>query len=159
MNELSAAMGLTQLDTFAGTLAWNFKNYEAYRRRFKTLPGLKLLSYPKGERMNYHYIVIEINERKTGLSRDALVQVLMAENVVARRYFTPGVHRMEPYRSQARHAGISLPITERLADILFCLPTGMAISEEEIDVVGDILQAALSEPARVRTVLAKRGAR
>ena len=33
------------------------------------------------------------------LSRDELQRVLWAENVLARRYFFPGCHRMEPYRS------------------------------------------------------------
>ena len=53
----------------------------------------------RAERTNYQYIVLEVDELETGLTRDELVQVLIAENVLARRYFYPGCHRMEPYRS------------------------------------------------------------
>ena len=45
-----------------------------------------------------------------GISRDELVQILQAENVLARRYFYPGCHRMEPYRSYYPHARLLLPI-------------------------------------------------
>ncbi len=41
-----------------------------------------------------------------------LVRVLHAENVLARRYFYPGCHEMEPYRSYFPHAGLVLPETE-----------------------------------------------
>lgn len=78
------------------------------------------------------YIVIEVEERVTEIGRDSIVQALHAENILARRYFYPGCHRMEPYRSFSPHAGLLLPETERLARRIVVLPTGTAIGEEEI---------------------------
>ena len=59
--------------------------------------------------------------------------MLHAENVMARRYFHPGVHRMEPYRSLFPDAHRTLPRTEgkRAARVLV-LPTGPSLSEADI---------------------------
>ena len=63
------------------------------------------------------------------LTRDELVAVLHAENVMARRYFHPGVHRMEPYRSLFPDAHRTLPRTEEACREVLVLPTGPSLSE------------------------------
>ena len=55
------------------------------------------------------------------------MRVLWDENVLARRYFYPGCHRMEPYRSTWPDEGRWLPETERLAARVLQLPTGTAV--------------------------------
>jgi hypothetical protein len=52
---------------------------------------------------------LEINETVTGTSRDLLLQAPATENIIARRHFYPGCHRMEPYRSCYPDAGLMLP--------------------------------------------------
>ena len=66
--------------------------------------GIRLLSFDSSERCNFQYAVLEVDEAEAGLSRDELLKVLHAERVLARRYFWPGCHRMEPYRSHFPHA-------------------------------------------------------
>ncbi len=80
-----------------------------------------------------------------GLSRDALVDVLRAENVLARRYFFPGCHRFEPYRSRGRLTGRPLPGTDHVASRVVCLPTGPTVSEADIDTIAEIIRAACAE--------------
>ena len=98
MSELSAAVGLTSLDHKGTIIAANRANYEAYRRGFSNLAGIKLFPFDPQETSNFQYLVIEVDSRAAGLSRDELATVLAAENVLARRYFFPGCHRMEAYR-------------------------------------------------------------
>ncbi len=93
----------------------------------------------KEERCNFQYMAVEVDERVTGIHRDQLIAVLHAENVLARRYFWPGCHRMEPYRTLFPHASLSLPQTERVADRIMVLPTGSTISGQDIEIVCDIL--------------------
>jgi dTDP-4-amino-4,6-dideoxygalactose transaminase/glycosyltransferase involved in cell wall biosynthesis len=115
MSELAAAMGLTSLDAMDDFVTVNRRNHEAYARQLDGLPGLSLVRYDAADRPNYQYVVLEVDEAAAGLSRDELLQVLHAERVLARRYFYPGVHRMEPYRTLQPDAGRALPATERLA--------------------------------------------
>lgn len=132
MNEVSAAMGLTSLESLEQFIAVNRRNYYAYRENVSGVKGIRLLTYNETEKCNYQYIILEIDENQVGISRDELQQVLVAENILARRYFYPGCHRMEPYRSYFPHAGLLLPETDRLARRVLSLPTGTGVRPEAI---------------------------
>lgn len=144
MNEMSAAMGLTSLESLNEFIATNHNNYQSYRNELNGIQGIQLLTYDESEKCNYQYIVLEIDEEKTKISRDNLLKVLWAENVLARRYFYPGCHRMEPYFSQTPNAGLSLPATEYVANRVLVLPTGTTVGEIEIRKICDILYLAIN---------------
>lgn len=148
MSEVSAAMGLTGLESLDDFIVVNRRNYDRYVCALAGIPGLRMLRYDGQERQNYQYIVLELDST-AGISRDDLVSVLHAENVRARRYFFPGVHRMEPYRSYFPHAGLLLPVTERLAQQVLVLPTGTAVSLDEIDRIAQLVTFAVANGAAI----------
>jgi dTDP-4-amino-4,6-dideoxygalactose transaminase len=150
MTEVCAAMGLTNLEGIEDLVAYNRRNYEAYRTELIKIPGLTLLPYDPTEIGNYQYLVVELDEAKAGLSRDVLVKVLHAENVLARKYFWPGCHRMEPYRSLYPHAGMLLPETEQIAGRVIVLPTGTGVSAADIAAVCGILKTVVTHSCAVR---------
>ena len=150
MCEVSAAMGLTGLESFDSFVSTNLRNYNAYKDRLKHIPGLELIDYDPREKCNYQYIVTEIDEAKAGISRDEIVDLLWAENVLARRYFHPGLHRMEVFRPFCPHAGLLLPETERLTQRVMVLPTGTAVSVEEIDKVCSLIEFATRNAESIR---------
>ncbi|MDQ3803237.1 MAG: aminotransferase class I/II-fold pyridoxal phosphate-dependent enzyme [Acidobacteriota bacterium] len=158
MNEMSAAMGLTNMESMDDFIAVNRRNYEQYRRELEGLPGIRCLAYDEAERCNYQYVILEVDEAGAGLSRDELQQVLWAENVLARRYFYPGCHRVEPYRSYFPHAGLLLPETEKLTRRVLALPTGTAVGPAEVGAVCRIITFALAHGGRVREGLRRRAA-
>jgi dTDP-4-amino-4,6-dideoxygalactose transaminase len=122
----------------------NHRNYQAYCRGLKGIPGVQMLQYDPGERRNYQYIVLEIDEFAAVLSRDQLQDILWAENVLARRYFYPGCHRMQPYASTMPDITSRLPVTDRLARRVLVLPTGTAVGVEDIEIICGILRFAIS---------------
>ncbi len=85
MSEASAAMGLTSLESLDGFLAANQRNFEQYRDRLGSRPGLALAQPASGNRWNHHYVVVEIDRDATGLARDELHRLLWAEGVLARQ--------------------------------------------------------------------------
>ena len=143
MSEISAAMGLTGLESLDEFIAVNRRNYAAYRAGLQDIPGVHLVAYNEAERCNYQYVIVEIDEAVAGISRDVLVRVLQAENVLARRYFYPGCHRMEPYRSYFPHAGLLLPETERLVKRVMSLPTGTAVGPDDIATICNMIRLVL----------------
>ncbi len=155
LTEVCAAMGLTSLESFAEFVETNRCNHLTYGRELAAVPGITLMAYNEKERANYQYIVCEVDEELAGLSRDELVDVLKAENILARRYFSPGCHRMEPYRSYFPHAALMLPETEKLCRRVMVLPTGTAISEEMISSICRIIKIALSRASEVKQRLAR----
>ncbi len=154
MNEVSAAMGLTGLESLPEFIAVNCANYQRYKAGLAGRAGVRVLSFDENERCNYQYIVLEIDESITGISRDDLMEVLRAENVLARRYFHPGVHRLEPYRSRCPDAGSRLPVTERLANQVLALPTGTAVGVDEVSSICEIIRMVIAQSGEIRQHLA-----
>jgi len=153
MTEVCAAMGLTSLESMDEFVEINRRNYHAYRRELDGIPGLMLMAYDESERTNYQYIVVEVDEHEAGLGRDELVQVLTAENVLARRYFFPGCHRMEPYRSYFPHASLTLPETEKLSRRVMVLPNGASVDEQAIEKICRVVGTAVASADAVRARL------
>jgi dTDP-4-amino-4,6-dideoxygalactose transaminase len=154
MPEICAAMGLGSLDAMENIIATNKANYHLYRSLLEKVPGFELLPYDETERANFQYVVVTVDPERTGLTRDELVKVLESENVFARRYFAPGVHRMEPYRSRPVDPSSRLPVTERLCQRVMVLPNGTAVSKDEVTGVVRVLEAAVRAPEAVRKALA-----
>jgi dTDP-4-amino-4,6-dideoxygalactose transaminase len=106
MSEVCAAMGLTSLESIEEFIEINYQNYQCYKQELKDVKGIKFFTYNQQEQCNYQYIVLEINEKITKISRDKLVDILTAENIIARRYFYPSCHRMQPYKSYFPNEGL-----------------------------------------------------
>lgn len=156
MNEVSAAMGLTSLRALPGFVEVNRRNHHAYRERLARIPGLRLFAYDEAERCNWQYVVVEYTPAPGGPSRDQIVEALWAENVMARKYFWPGCHRMEPYRTLYPRAAARLPHTDAVAAKLLILPTGTGVSVAEIDRLCGLLALMVEQGPALRERLAAR---
>jgi dTDP-4-amino-4,6-dideoxygalactose transaminase len=149
MSELSAAVGLTNLESLEAFVAIQRANYERYGLELAGLTGIVRVGYDETERCNYQYIVTEVDAQATGIARDRIVEILWAEGILARRYFAPGCHRMEPYRSLFPHAGLLLPNTEALVQRVLVLPTGSTVGQDEIAAIGAILRLVVTQGSEI----------
>jgi dTDP-4-amino-4,6-dideoxygalactose transaminase len=84
--------------------------------------------------------VIEVDPKVCPRNRDEIVEALHAQNIIARKYFWPGCHRMEPYRSLQPNAGLLLTETERVSAKVIVLPTGQAVDVETVQRVCGIIK-------------------
>jgi dTDP-4-amino-4,6-dideoxygalactose transaminase len=150
MTEISAAMGLASLSCIDDFVATNKRNYDLYRTELNGVSGIRVVEYDERERNNFQYIVLQMIDQPDGLTRDELRLALWQENVIARRYFYPGCHRMAPYRDQGPY---DLPITEKLAGELLLMPNGTAVSEHEIRKICDLIRVMMSHPQEIRAKL------
>ena len=146
MIEACAAMGLANLDGFDGIVAANRRNHAAYKQALAGLPGIAVLDYDPAERNSHHYVVVEVGEDCVS-TRDQVLAALHAENILARKYFWPGSHMMQPYRDLFPHAGLMLSNTERVAERVVVLPTGTAVSPQAIESTCATIRMLASAPA------------
>ncbi len=144
MNEISAAMGLTNLESMEDIIAINRRNYEAYKTGLADVLGISVIHYDPAERNNYQYVVIEVDPEVCARNRDEIVEALHEEKIIARKYFWPGCHKMEPYHSLQPNAGLLLPETERIAARVIVLPTGQTVEEETVQRVCRIIKDAVA---------------
>jgi dTDP-4-amino-4,6-dideoxygalactose transaminase len=139
ISEAQAAMvllGLRHLDRF---IEENRQRYELYRQGLQDIYGLQFIDYAAGEQSNYQFAVVRIEPEKLGMSRDELLDWLQDRHVLARRYFHPGVHRTSPFSSEIR---AELTVTDELCQVLLQLPTGQAISHDDVRNICTLIQSA-----------------
>lgn len=152
MPEICAAMGLVNLESVEDVISANRGNYFEYMAELDSIPGLSLFRLRDGA-SNFQYVVLEVGP-EFPVSRDELLETLIAENILARRYFWPGCHRMKPYRDIFPHAGLLLPNTIEVADRVIVLPTGTTLPEGATRVVGDICRLLAREATITRAAAA-----
>ncbi len=142
MTEVCAAMGLANLEASAidRVIAANKRNYEAYRLAFAGMRGFSILDYNAAELNNYQYVILEVGP-EAGVTRDDIVAALHAENILARKYFWPGCHRMSPYRELFPYSSLLLPNTEAVAGHVVVLPTGSTLPESAPQTVAAVCRA------------------
>lgn len=146
MTEICAAMGLVNLSEIDCIVEANRVNYHEYCSAISKIDGLQILDTGWSGQRNYQYVVMEVSN-EFPVSRDYIVEVLHAENILVRKYFWPGCHRMKPYRDFYPQAGLSLPITEAVSDRVVVLPTGATLPHNAVDVIANALRVlAVSGP-------------
>lgn len=156
MSEVSAAMGLTNLESIDDFIAINRRNHKKYAEELAGLKGVTVLSKRDQEKCNYQYFVLEIDADQTVVTRDELLKILYHENILARRYFYPGCHRMAPYNS--RPSSTSLPETERISERVLSLPTGTSISPADISTICGVIRTVVNNGREVSEKLRSQAA-
>ena len=155
MDEFSAAMGLTNLESIEEIVEVNRRNYETYKKELAGVPGIRLMDYRPNGKFNYQYVIAEV-DKSCGISRDSLIKVLWAENFLVRKYFWPGCHKMEPYKSLYPNAYLTLPVTEEVGAKILVLPTGQTVDEGVIRKAVEIIKAAVENGPEIEREIKKR---
>lgn len=153
MSEVAAAMAICGLENLDSLVSTNKENFEAYGSAFDGLDGIAIQSPTDPEGSNFQYMVVCVDESRAGLSRDTLMNALWKEGVLARRYFFPGCHRAEPYRWECRDAVDRLAVTDRLCQEVLVLPTGTAVGEREVEVIGSLVRTCLDASRRINELM------
>jgi len=148
LSESAAAFGLASLPAFEGRRELCRRIYQAYRERLAAIPGLELVSVGARGRSNHHYVPVLVDAGAFGLTRDELCELLWSENVLARRYFHPGVHRMAAYAAAGRPP--SLPVTESVSERILCLPSGFPEPEATVERLAGLLAEARGAAPEIR---------
>jgi dTDP-4-amino-4,6-dideoxygalactose transaminase len=153
MNEVSAAMGLTTLESKDEIIRINNSNYNQYQATLKDIAGINLLAISDGELRNYQYVVIEVDEWLAHIQRDTIMHILHAEGILARRYFYPGCHRMAPYHSKEHLHPLFLPNTEDLCNRVLLLPSGQGVTPEDINEICALIRLVVQNSDAINVKL------
>lgn len=139
MVEVCAAMGLTNLEYIDTVIEANRCNHEVYLDALADVGGVRVHQFNGQRRSNYQYVVLEVMEGGVH-RRDAILAALHAENVLARKYFWPGCHRMRPYRDLFPNAGVLLPHTQVVSDRVIVLPSGTTLPRSAPELVAGVIR-------------------
>lgn len=136
LNEVHAAMALANLDKLERVVAKNKQNYRAYQKAAKSVDRVRLLSFEEKHKTSYKNIVIELLDGWP-ITRDQIVEILNAENVLARAYYNPPLHQKSmdyPY------VPATLEMTDSLASRYILMPSGEFVDTDDIAEIALLFQ-------------------
>lgn len=141
MDEVRAAYGLLNLRYVDAAIATRKRVAEKYVDALKDVKGIELFPYEINPtfKWNYAYFPILVTDEYR-MTRDALYEFMKTQNVLGRRYFYPLITDFEPYKNCPNATAANLPIANRLASQVICLPIHHALTDEDIQRVVDIMR-------------------
>lgn len=140
LNELHAAMGLASLVGFEQQRELNKKIHLAYQKNLADIPGIHVVPYALDEKRNWKSVLVRQDSRWP-LNRTATLNILNAENIHARPYYSPAQHTT--FLRQAGKGEIPLPVTVENMGNHFILPFGSTVSEQDTAAIGEFFHAIL----------------
>jgi perosamine synthetase len=139
MDELSAAIGVAQLERLAELRAGRARAAAAYRAAFAGQPYIRLPEAERDEEVDWFVYVVRLMD---GVDREAVIAELAKDGIPARPYFQP-LHLQPLYRTALGHVEGDFPVTERVAASTLALPWSSRLLDDEIDRVAERLIVAL----------------
>ena len=139
MNELQAAYGLLQLKTFNEQIKKRKEIANTYRDLLKNVEGISFLDDIKNIKHNCANFPIFVDEKKYGLKRDELYKKLKQNNIYGRRYFYPLISQFSPYKGLDSAKPENLPVAERIAEQVICLPIYPELDLENVKIISSII--------------------
>jgi perosamine synthetase len=139
LDELSAALGIVQLQRLEEILAKRSRVAAAYNERLQEIPEIKLPSISPHVEMSWFVYVIRF---APAIDRDKAAAFLQEKGVSCRAYFSP-IHLQPFYRQEFGYKEGDFPLTEAVSASTLALPFYNELLPEEIDYIGTCLEEAV----------------
>lgn len=153
MSEAQAAIGLLNLADFEKNRQHNEDIYRCYASGLSGITGIRLVKPAGVSRSNYQYIVVLVEDERFGMTRDQLQNALIAENVNARRYFYPGVHRTIEFEPFFSAQNTPLPSTEKLCHSCLQLPVGAGVTIQIAGKICDLIKRIQQQASAINGLI------
>ena len=144
MDEMSGALGASQMDRIDSILDKRSAIADQYSERLRNISGVKIPTVLPEVKMSWFVYVISIAK---GYSADDVIRGLAERGVPARAYFSP-IHS-QVYLKQDPEAHLKLPVTESISGTTLALPFHANLKESEIDFVVQSLREVLGSLKKV----------
>jgi perosamine synthetase len=137
LDEISAAIGVAQLERLAELRAGRARVAAAYERALGGRDWIRLPRAGSNERVDWFVYVIRLHP---DIDRDRVIDQMAGIGVPTRPYFSP-LHLQPFYRSMFGFQPGDFPVTERVAASTLALPFSSSLANEDVQYVADALAA------------------
>jgi perosamine synthetase len=145
MNEIAAAIGLTQLDKLDSFQSRRQKNFS---RLYSSLHGIEKLTVfapVKDKAVSSHYCLNVVLPRDGSCDRDRIVAKLKADDIGTSVHYPKAVPLMAYYKNKYGAAEGTYPVAEWLAEQTISLPVGPHLDLEDMDRIAASIIDAISD--------------
>lgn len=144
LDELSAALGVAQMECIDEILAKREAVAMAYNARLERLQGVALPYMEPGIKISWFVYVVRL---APGINRDRVMTYLQGNGVDCRPYFQP-IHLQPFYRETFGYREGDFPNTEFAASSTLALPFFNNLTGKQLDYVVEVLTEAIRLDAK-----------
>lgn len=132
MDEMRAAYGLLNLKQVDEAIEARRRVANKYRDALRGVKGIRFFDDMPGVKHNYSYFPIFVDAKEYGKTRDELYFFMKEQGVLGRRYFYPLITDFDPYKDLPSAQKENLPVANKIADQVICLPMHHALTDADI---------------------------
>jgi len=143
MTNLQAALGVAQTERIHELVALKRRLGEYYQSGFKDIPGIRGQMEKPWAKTVYWMYCIELAD-SSGLDADRVMAALARKGIGTRPFFL-GLHEQPALHERGLFKGERYPVAERIARKGLYLPSGLALTEPQIDRVLSALRSVVVE--------------
>lgn len=143
MSNLQAALGVAQLERLEAIIERKRQIGRLYTELLRPIPGLQLPLPATDYADNIYWVYGVVLADDLALDAADLMQRLAVSGIGTRPFFWP-MHEQPVFQRQGLFQGESYPVAERLARRGFYLPSGLALTDAQVERVAQVLQEAIT---------------
>jgi dTDP-4-amino-4,6-dideoxygalactose transaminase len=113
---------------------------KTYTGLLAPLPGLRFQKVLPGDLSTYKDYSIHVSSHAFGMTRDALAEALLAENIETKKYFFPPMHKQRLYSCfhNVQRGGLSR--TDYVTDGIVSLPIYESLPDATVEQIAHAIQ-------------------
>ncbi len=138
ISNLQAALGVAQLERLDELVARKRNMGQRYTALLTDIPGLELPVPHTGYAENIYWVYGLVLKDGVPFGAEEMMKRLAQHKIGSRPFFWP-MHEQPVFQKMGLFADESYPVAERLARRGFYIPSGMALRDEQIKRVADVL--------------------
>lgn len=147
MTNMQAALGVAQMERIGEIIGIKRRLGGYYREKFSALEGIKFQVEKPWAKTVYWMYCIELDP-KLGLTAEDMM-VRLKEKGIGTRPFFLGLHEQPALHDLGLFKGERYPVTERIARQGLYLPSGLTLTERQVDeVVGAVEEIVADDGVR-----------
>ena len=142
LDEMSAALGISQMERVEQLLNNRQQVAEWYNERLRDVSGIEIpFIAPETTRMSWFVYVIRL---AMGIDRDRIAELLINAGIPVRPYFLP-IH-LQPYLvKQFGYQPGDFPVTEDLGKRSLAIPFSGIMTRDQVNLVCDVIEKTITQ--------------
>jgi perosamine synthetase len=141
MTNLQAAIGVGQLEHINDALDHKLWMKAAYESRLKKLEGLQLPTEKPWAR-NVYWMYGVVLDKSLDIDAAKFAERLLVHGIMTRPFFV-GMHEQPVFKKRGIFMDEKYPVSERIASYGLYLPSGLTLTQNQIDRVCDAVEHEL----------------
>ncbi|MBO6538846.1 MAG: DegT/DnrJ/EryC1/StrS family aminotransferase [Rhizobiaceae bacterium] len=143
LTNVQAAIGMAQLEEMDTHITRKREVGRLYNRLLVNVPGLQLPVPATNYAENIYWVYAMVLDDDVPVDAEQMMKLLAGEGIGTRPFFWP-LHEQPVFLNHGLFHGAHLPVAERISRRGFYLPSGLGLSDQDVELSAETLRRVLA---------------